>query len=160
MSKRKSKEVVTQDDKKNIKKPKKTSHWSLGLLSAVENPDLLVKSDDLVFLIKDGYPKAEFHYLVIPKEDITSLKSVTTKHINLLKHMESIALEITTDEKHGNKTFQIGYHAEPSMSRLHLHVISDDMNSDCLKNKKHWNSFTTNFFLLSKGISTCSLYCF
>lgn len=33
------------------------------------------------------------------------------------------------------------------MSQLHLHVISDDFNSERLKNKKHWNSFTTEFFI-------------
>lgn len=34
----------------------------------------------------------------------------------------------------------------PSMRQLHLHVISQDFNSPHLKNKKHWNSFTTAFF--------------
>lgn len=33
------------------------------------------------------------------------------------------------------------------MSQLHMHVISDDMISDRLKNKKHWNSFTSDFFI-------------
>ena len=34
----------------------------------------------------------------------------------------------------------------PSMRQLHLHVISQDFNSNHLKNKKHWNSFNTAFF--------------
>ena len=32
------------------------------------------------------------------------------------------------------------------MRQLHLHVISQDFNSLHLKNKKHWNSFNTDFF--------------
>lgn len=32
------------------------------------------------------------------------------------------------------------------MRQLHLHVISQDFNSPHLKNKKHWNSFNTEFF--------------
>lgn len=32
------------------------------------------------------------------------------------------------------------------MRQLHLHVISQDFDSTHLKNKKHWNSFTTMFF--------------
>lgn len=32
------------------------------------------------------------------------------------------------------------------MRQLHLHVISQDFDSDSLKNKKHWNSFTSLFF--------------
>lgn len=33
------------------------------------------------------------------------------------------------------------------MNRLHLHVISDDFCSDCLKTKKHYNSFVTEHFI-------------
>ncbi|KAG5348329.1 APTX protein, partial [Acromyrmex charruanus] len=40
----------------------------------------------------------------------------------------------------------------PSMQRLHLHVISTDFNSPCLKTKYHWNSFTTPFFLHSQDV--------
>jgi len=44
-------------------------------------------------------------------------------------------------------TFKLGFHALPSMSQLHMHVISEDFNSPSLKNKKHWNSFTSPFFV-------------
>ena len=40
-----------------------------------------------------------------------------------------------------------GFHSIPSMQRLHLHVISQDFDAVPLKTKKHWNSFTTPFFL-------------
>jgi aprataxin len=33
------------------------------------------------------------------------------------------------------------------MSHLHIHVISIDSYSDCIKNRKHYNSFKTNFFV-------------
>jgi aprataxin len=33
------------------------------------------------------------------------------------------------------------------MTHLHLHVISDDFDSLSLKTKKHWNSFTSPFFI-------------
>lgn len=36
-------------------------------------------------------------------------------------------------------------------SHVHLHVISQDFDSPCLKNKKHWNSFTTDYFIESQG---------
>lgn len=45
------------------------------------------------------------------------------------------------------KDFQIGFHAQPSMQRLHLHVISKDFISSYLKTKKHWNSFNTSLFV-------------
>lgn len=133
---------------------KQKAHWSLGLLSSLNDPELFIQADDLVTVIKDKYPKAEYHYLIIPKEDVSSLKAVSKKHLQLLQHMDEIANKLC--EENTNKTFKIGYHAEPSMVRLHLHVISDDMNSPSLKTKKHWNSFNTEFFLDSKSKYTCS----
>ncbi|CAG9860228.1 unnamed protein product [Phyllotreta striolata] len=128
--------------------PKKIKpHWAMGLMDAMKDPKNIVKSDDLVTVIKDAYPKAEFHYLVIPKEDISNLKALNKDHVELLKHIENIAQEVASLEEHKNKIFKFGYHAEPSMAHLHLHVISDDMNSSCVKTKKHWNSFNTPFFL-------------
>ncbi|KAF2190132.1 HIT-like protein [Zopfia rhizophila CBS 207.26] len=40
-----------------------------------------------------------------------------------------------------------GVHAHPSMSHLHIHILSKDMYSACLKHKKHYNSFKTSFFV-------------
>uniref|UniRef100_A0A3Q3IWW8 C2H2-type domain-containing protein n=1 Tax=Monopterus albus TaxID=43700 RepID=A0A3Q3IWW8_MONAL len=48
--------------------------------------------------------------------------------------------------------FRTGFHAIPSMSHVHLHVISQDFDSPCLKNKKHWNSFTTDYFIESHDV--------
>ena len=53
---------------------------------------------------------------------------------------------------HPGVTFRFGYHSVPSMLRLHLHCISDDMLSENVKNKKHWNSFTTEFFVDSTKV--------
>jgi len=47
--------------------------------------------------------------------------------------------------------FKVGFHAEPSMQRLHLHVISRDFVSPSLKTKKHWNSFNTDLFVPYKS---------
>ncbi|KAF3920427.1 Aprataxin [Dactylellina cionopaga] len=44
-------------------------------------------------------------------------------------------------------SIRIGVHARPSMSNLHVHVISEDMHSPCLKQKKHYNSFNSKFFV-------------
>jgi hypothetical protein len=43
--------------------------------------------------------------------------------------------------------FMSGFHSRPSLAPLHMHITSLDLISDCLKNKKHYNSFTTGFFL-------------
>ncbi len=40
-----------------------------------------------------------------------------------------------------------GIHAHPSMSHLHIHVLSRDFHSDCMRHRKHYNSFHTGFFI-------------
>lgn len=42
---------------------------------------------------------------------------------------------------------RVGVHAVPSMNHLHVHVMSRDMHSERLKHRKHYNSFTTDFFV-------------
>ncbi|XP_051154793.1 aprataxin isoform X2 [Leptopilina boulardi] len=134
-------------EKSEISQVKK-AHWSHGMLNSMNDPVLKVLEDDLIVVIKDKYPKAKFHYLVIPKEDIKSIIHVKKENLNLLQHMEEVGQNIS--KKHNDSEFIIGYHAIPSMQRLHLHVISTDFNNSCLKTKQHWNSFTTPFFLSSQ----------
>lgn len=42
---------------------------------------------------------------------------------------------------------KVGIHAVPSMSHLHIHVLSRDMHSVSLKHRKHYNSFNTPFLV-------------
>ncbi|XP_001600206.1 aprataxin isoform X1 [Nasonia vitripennis] len=128
----------------------KPGHWSLGLLTSMNDPESKVEEDDRIAVIKDKYPKARFHYLVLPKKDISTISEVTRDDIELLQHMENIANKFV--DIHKDYEFLVGYHAIPSMHRLHLHVISTDFDSRCLKTKQHWNSFTTPYFLPSKDV--------
>ena len=41
----------------------------------------------------------------------------------------------------------IGFHSIQSMYPLHMHIITKDFVSDCLKTKKHWNSFNSRYFI-------------
>lgn len=128
----------------------KRQHWSAGLLTSMEDPALKVKEDEKVVVIKDKYPKARLHYLVLPKENILKIWNVKKEHEDLLLHMDNVAEELC--KEHPEQEFIIGYHAKPSMQRLHLHVISTDFDSQCMKTKYHWNSFTTPFFMPSKDV--------
>ncbi|CAL4088427.1 unnamed protein product, partial [Meganyctiphanes norvegica] len=129
---------------------KQQGHWSLGLLTSMNDPELLIEKDDKIVIIKDKYPKAHHHFLILPQENIPSLKSVKPTQISLLKYMESKASILAS--KYPNSEFRYGYHAIPSMARLHLHVISQDFDSTCLKSKRHWNSFNTKYFLDSTDV--------
>lgn len=40
-----------------------------------------------------------------------------------------------------------GIHAGPSMNHLHIHILSVDRHSECMKHRKHYNSFSTPFLI-------------
>jgi hypothetical protein len=39
------------------------------------------------------------------------------------------------------RAYAIGYHAQPSMEPLHLHLVSLDFNSECFKRKSHYDQY-------------------
>lgn len=40
-----------------------------------------------------------------------------------------------------------GVHTHPSMSHLHIHILSIDRQSECMRHRKHYNSFATPFLV-------------
>ena len=121
------------------------------------DPEKVVASSEETVTIKDGYPKAKYHFLTLSKQDIPSLSSVRSSHLPLMKEIlengQKIEKKIKAEDTSSMKMkFRHGYHAVPSMSRLHMHTISQDLDSPCLKHKKHWNSFTTGFFIDAEEI--------
>ncbi|KAF8402610.1 hypothetical protein HHK36_010699 [Tetracentron sinense] len=127
--------------------------WAQALYHIAMHPeehknDVIEIADDVVVL-NDLYPKAQNHLLVLARmEGIDHLADVRREHLELLRTMHAVGLKkaekFLSDDK--SLIFRLGYHSAPSMRQLHLHVISQDFNSKHLKNKKHWNSFNTDFF--------------
>lgn len=76
---------------------------------------------------------------------------MTREHLTLLNEMYLMAQNVIEVKRQKLDDFIIGYHAEPSMQQVHLHVVSTDFNSPCLTNKKHWNSFHTDFLIPHQG---------
>lgn len=145
--------VPPKKGKDGATKEEAVGHWSQGLKTSMKDPKMQVYKDDQVVVIKDKYPKARHHWLVLPWASISSLKVVTSEHLELLKHMHAVGEKVIADFAGSSELrFRLGYHAIPSMSHVHLHVISQDFDSPCLKNKKHWNSFNTEYFLESQAV--------
>lgn len=65
--------------------------------------------------------------------------------------LEAMVAEPPPDElpagRDWEKEIMCGVHAHPSMNHLHIHIISRDRYSPCLKHRKHYNSFSTPFFV-------------
>ena len=141
------------------------------------NDDTVTYFDDKVSIIRDSFPKSECHLLILPrtmqlsrshptkvidakfKNEFESYVNSAIDHI--FRHFqEKFRIKKSDDDKDPcwddilkdkNKFVrnfvQVGIHSVPSMANLHIHVISKDFHSVRLKNKKHYNSFNTGFFI-------------
>ena len=63
------------------------------------DPNQVLEEDDEIVVLKDLYPKARHHYLVLPKKEILSIKSVTLDDLDLLDKMEKKAQEYADSNK-------------------------------------------------------------
>lgn len=120
--------------------------------------------------IFDAFPKSTLHLLLLPRDPhINTLHPITAlnTHPALLTALHdelAILTPLIQKELHRRfahlslslsrspptpreYTLNIGIHAHPSMTHLHIHILTPDMVSPALKNKKHYNSFTTPFFI-------------
>ncbi|XP_022697041.1 aprataxin-like [Varroa jacobsoni] len=138
MSKRTAEDVAPESKRRSL---------LTGLKQAMSLEGNQVYADATCVAIADKFPKARHHWLVLPREDIPTIKALRSHHVPILEHLEKIGRQLIADNGLDEKDFRLGYHAVPSMAQLHLHVISQDFDSPSLKTKKHWNSFTTAFFV-------------
>ncbi|GFQ03513.1 transcription factor bhlh140 [Phtheirospermum japonicum] len=156
--------VCSSVDEKNIEGEKVNTSkawgsWAQALYNVAMHPEkhknvVLDMLDDII-VINDAYPKAQRHVLVLARADgIDSIADIRREHVSLLKKMHDVGLNWVEKFFNEDKSllFRLGYHSVPSMRQLHLHVISQDFDSSHLKNKKHWNSFNTPFFLDSVDV--------
>lgn len=132
-------------------------------------PQAVVFQDEEVVIIKDLYPKALRHLLVLPRNRNLSRKHPLEAFLSpdlwddIYEYVERAKDIIIEDlfssgllkfEKNSalagefrNTFIRAGVHSIPSLNNLHIHVITQDFHLTCMKHKKHYNSFTTAFFV-------------
>lgn len=124
---------------------------------------MIIYSDDRVVVVPDKYPKALVHVLVIPRpnsraELVDGPASLHRAHLPLLTHIQRVAAavqQVLLPHVCGQLRIspaalrvRVGVHSVPSLTPLHVHVISSDMLSPCVKNVKHVRSFDDSIAFL------------
>ncbi|MCJ1404278.1 aprataxin-like protein [Xylographa trunciseda] len=100
------------------------------------------------------------HFLASVKTEVKKLKALVASELRRLygKHSTSEQARIQAMEanpprevlppgRDWEKEVLTGIHSGPSMNHLHIHVLSVDRHSSCMKHKKHYNSFATPFLV-------------
>ncbi|KAF2988443.1 hypothetical protein EK904_004948 [Melospiza melodia maxima] len=126
-----------------LSKKEHLGHWSQGLKSSMQDPKMQVYKDEKIVVIKDKYPKARYHWLILPWDPISSLKSVTRDHLALLEHMHAVGQKMVEQcPARESLEFRLGYHAIPSMRDLQCHVFHDAM----------WSQYLWSFLFFSPDV--------
>ena len=142
-------------------KTKPNAPWLRALVDIASNPSgkpgVLSYDDDIVVL-RDAYPKAKVHLLVLARDPALrdGPSSLRAAHVSLVEKMLSAARSATgrasAEANEGGeadaprRAFRFGFHAKPSMPQLHMHAVSQDLRGSCMKTRRHWNAFATDFF--------------
>ncbi|KAI8809146.1 HIT-like domain-containing protein [Cladochytrium replicatum] len=78
-----------------------------------------------VVAFMDIHPSAEYHFQVIPRDHVASVKALTINDIPLLEHMQSVGKQLL--ESHGKdiQKQRFGFHVPPftSINHLHMHTL-------------------------------------
>lgn len=141
--------------------------FRFALQQYIDKPEQkgVVFHDDKVVIVEDQFPKSLRHYLVMPrskaesrKHPLEALRDPTfynemEEYVEKAKDLlvESLVPEFVEDSKQAKEEFrdsfiQCGVHSIPSMSNMHIHVMTKDFYLERMKNKTHYNSFNTSFF--------------
>ena len=129
-------------------------------LAPALQPYVYYRDDDFV-VIYDGYRKAAFHLLILAREgslraqtpsqlcpgDVGVLEKMSALAARLVLHLRAQAATPALSDVPGVGTFRIGFHGIPSLTPLHLHIISTDFRSPWMKKRHHYNSFSTDFLV-------------
>ncbi|KAK3294254.1 HIT-like domain-containing protein [Chaetomium fimeti] len=173
--------------------------WRGALIEYIEHPerfpDKVLRVTANTVLIKDAFPKATIHLLLLPRSPAHYLLHPHTAFADpaflaMMREEAAVGARLAAAElarrlgsfsasnrardeamgkgkgggaasdRDGSESelplpagrdyaaeIRVGTHAHPSMAHLHVHIISRDMRSERARHRKHYNSFTTPFFV-------------
>ncbi len=91
-------------------------------------PSKIVYEDDLVTAFEDVNPQAPVHTLVVPKDHIPEIHSMTESHRELVGHLFFTAKKIAEDRGLDAKGYRMvinnGAGAGQTVFHIHLHILS------------------------------------
>ena len=100
-----------------------------GKILRGESPAIVLDESLTLLAFQDRTPRADFHALVIPKQFIPTVASLTKENVPVLQEMRDMALDILQLHQPNafrHKDYILCFHLPPfnSVDHLHLHVLA------------------------------------
>lgn len=94
---------------------------------AGEIPSKKVYEDELVYAFEDIAPTAPIHYLIVPKEHISSASAITSENSATVAHIFEVIAKLTKDlglENGFRVVNNCGETAGQTVLHLHFHLLA------------------------------------
>ncbi len=162
MEPKRSVKYITKKRRKHRKRNKNRKPINLSLENSMNDELMQLYKDEEVVCIRDKFPKARFHALLIPISSSEENNFIDLEQVlkspdcyNFFIKLKRVTLEIIDllPNSIDKTNLQYGFHAIQTFRPLHMHIISKDFFSVHLNSQKKWNSFNTpNFIYLDDFI--------
>lgn len=123
------------------------------------HPHATLSAGGRAVLLADAFPKAARHALALPAGRPPAIPATPadlagSSGAALVRELAAAGAAWAREHAApGGAPFRLGFHSAPSMRPLHLHVISQDLDSAYMKTKKHYNSFKAPFFVDAETVA-------
>ncbi|MDP2718430.1 MAG: histidine triad nucleotide-binding protein [Dehalococcoidia bacterium] len=96
------------------------------ILSGAISADIIYQ-DDRSVAIRDIYPQAPNHILILPREHIVSLAEATKEQLQTVEHLVEVAWQLARNEKITKTGFRLVTNSGPDgdqvIPHLHFHLL-------------------------------------
>ncbi|MDP2090551.1 MAG: histidine triad nucleotide-binding protein [Candidatus Gracilibacteria bacterium] len=104
---------------------------TMSIFSKIINREIpadIVYEQENIIVIKDIFPKAKTHLLIIPKKEIATINDLQEDDRGLLADMFFVAKKVARDlgiEEGYKLSFNVGEKAGQEVMHIHLHLLSN-----------------------------------
>jgi len=92
-----------------------------------EIPTDKIYEDERVVAFYDINPQSPVHFLVVPKEHISSIKEIDESNVSIISHIFLVIKKIATDNGLDEKGYRIvnncGEYGGQTVDHLHFHIL-------------------------------------
>ncbi len=90
-------------------------------------PGDIVYEDQKAVAIRDIHPQAPVHILILPRQHLTSLATVTSEELPLVCHLVHVAADLAVKEKIAERGYRVvinnGEEGDQAVPHLHVHLL-------------------------------------
>lgn len=91
---------------------------------AKQIPSTVIYETDDILVIKDLYPKAPIHYLIMPKEHYQDIQSIPDENMDLASQMFAAAKKLSQDSGDFKLVVNSGAAAGQKVFHVHMHFLA------------------------------------